>query len=245
SSEGFGGAGPKGTGVANRRRDGEERRRAAGSRAAAFRGGARHRRGYRRHRRFRRRARAGRDLHGRARGYRIPAGSDWRRDVARCPGVDRPPGGELHGLPVRRLGDPGREVLRDGFGAAARARPGRKGALCETRLRGTGGARRARARDAHAAHRRSRQLGRAEGGARAVAAHAELAELAPKIPASASKDYGTPFYDIFKRYDSDFYKIDPLLFSPAEVWLTSVQSGKTYHAGHVNPEVLRASLLES
>jgi len=24
-----------------------------------------------------------------------------------------------------------------------------------------------------------------------------------------------------------------------------VQSGKTYHAGHVNPEVLRASLLES
>src|SRR6266550_3138766 len=74
---------------------------------------------------------------------------------------------------------------------------------------------------------------------------AELAELVPKIPASASKDYGTPFYDIFKRYDSDFYKIDPLLFSPAEVWLTSVQSGKTYHAGHVNPEVLRASLLES
>jgi len=74
---------------------------------------------------------------------------------------------------------------------------------------------------------------------------AELAELVPKIPASASKDYGTPFYDIFKRYDGDFYKIDPLLFSPAEVWLTSVQSGKTYHAGHVNPGVLRASLLES
>ena len=73
----------------------------------------------------------------------------------------------------------------------------------------------------------------------------ELAELVPKIPASASKDYGTPFYDIFKRYDGDFYKIDPLLFSPAEVWLTSVQSGKTYHAGHLNPEVLRASLVES
>ncbi len=74
---------------------------------------------------------------------------------------------------------------------------------------------------------------------------AELAELVPKIPASASKDYGTPFYEVFKRYDGDFYKIDPLLFSPAEVWLTSVASGKTYHAGHLNPEVLRASLLES
>src|SRR5437899_5390021 len=74
---------------------------------------------------------------------------------------------------------------------------------------------------------------------------AELAELVPKIPASASKDYGTPFSDIFHGSGGDFYKIDPLLFSPAEVWLTSVQSGKTYHAGHVNPEVLRASLLES
>jgi methenyltetrahydromethanopterin cyclohydrolase len=73
---------------------------------------------------------------------------------------------------------------------------------------------------------------------------AELTALVPKIPASASKDYGTPFTEIFKRYDGDFYKIDPLLFSPAEVWLTSAQSGKTYHAGRVNPAVLRASLLD-
>lgn len=73
---------------------------------------------------------------------------------------------------------------------------------------------------------------------------AELAELAAKLPASASKDYGRPFYEIFKRYDGDFYKIDPLLFSPAEVWLTSVTSGRTFHAGRLNPEVLRASLLE-
>ena len=74
---------------------------------------------------------------------------------------------------------------------------------------------------------------------------AELSALVPKIPAAASKDYGTPFYEIFKRYDGDFYKIDPLLFSPGEVWLTSVGSGKTYHAGQVNPDVLRASLLET
>ncbi len=77
------------------------------------------------------------------------------------------------------------------------------------------------------------------------AGDAELAELVAKIPASASKDYGTPFYAIFKRYDGDFYKIDPLLFSPAEVWLTSAESGKTYHAGHLNPEVLRASLIDA
>jgi methenyltetrahydromethanopterin cyclohydrolase len=71
---------------------------------------------------------------------------------------------------------------------------------------------------------------------------AELAALVPQIPASASRDYGTPFSEIFKRYDGDFYKIDPLLFSPAEVWITSAWSGKTHHAGRLNPDVLRASL---
>jgi len=73
----------------------------------------------------------------------------------------------------------------------------------------------------------------------------ELQSLTDRLPASASKDYGTPFCDIFKRYDSDFYKIDPMLFSPAEVWLTSATSGKTFHAGRLNPGVLRASLLDS
>ncbi len=73
---------------------------------------------------------------------------------------------------------------------------------------------------------------------------AELDELARRLPASASADYGTPFYDIFKRYDSDFYKIDPMLFSPAEVWLTSATSGRTFHAGRLNPEVLRTSLFD-
>jgi methenyltetrahydromethanopterin cyclohydrolase len=71
----------------------------------------------------------------------------------------------------------------------------------------------------------------------------ELAHLAERLPASASADYGLPFYEVFKRYDNDFYKIDPMLFSPAEVWLTSATSGRTFHAGRVNPEVLRASLL--
>ena len=70
----------------------------------------------------------------------------------------------------------------------------------------------------------------------------ELAELAAKVPATASRDYGTPFYDIFQRYNGDFYKIDPLLFSPAEVRLTSAETGVTAHAGRLNPEILEASL---
>ena len=73
----------------------------------------------------------------------------------------------------------------------------------------------------------------------------ELANLAERLPATTSSDYGTPFYDVFKRYDSDFYKIDPTIFSPAEVWLTSATSGRTFHGGRLNPEVLRASLFET
>ena len=71
---------------------------------------------------------------------------------------------------------------------------------------------------------------------------AELEKLVEQVPASASRDYGTPFYEIFQRYGEDFYKIDPLLFSPAEVWLTSTETGRTFHAGRLNPAVLEASL---
>jgi methenyltetrahydromethanopterin cyclohydrolase len=74
---------------------------------------------------------------------------------------------------------------------------------------------------------------------------AELADLAAKLPSSASRDYGRPFGEIFKAAGYDFYKIDPLLFSPAEVWLTSARSGKTHRAGSLNPAVLAASCLPS
>ena len=69
-----------------------------------------------------------------------------------------------------------------------------------------------------------------------------LADLAERLPSASSPDYGTPFFDVFKRYDNDFYKIDPMLFSPAEVWLTNSTTGRTFHAGRINAEVLRRSL---
>jgi methenyltetrahydromethanopterin cyclohydrolase len=71
----------------------------------------------------------------------------------------------------------------------------------------------------------------------------ELEELVPKVPASTSSDYGAPFYDTFKGYDYDFYKIDPLLFSPAEIFVNNVKSGRTFHAGAVNVDVLKQSFL--
>ena len=71
----------------------------------------------------------------------------------------------------------------------------------------------------------------------------KLAHLAERLPSSSSSDYGTPFAEIFRRYDHDFYKIDPMLFSPAEVWITSAVTGRTFHAGRLNPDVLGRSLL--
>lgn len=76
-----------------------------------------------------------------------------------------------------------------------------------------------------------------------AAADAEIEALVPRVPSSASRDYGTPFYDLFKRYDGDFYKVDPMLFSPARVAVTNTVSGRTFEAGRLNAAVLKRSLL--
>jgi methenyltetrahydromethanopterin cyclohydrolase len=69
----------------------------------------------------------------------------------------------------------------------------------------------------------------------------EIAAVADRLPGSAAADYGTPFYDIFKRYDGQFYKIDKMLFSPAEVTINSLLTGQVVRRGRLNPDVLQAS----
>jgi methenyltetrahydromethanopterin cyclohydrolase len=68
-----------------------------------------------------------------------------------------------------------------------------------------------------------------------------LRELVARLPASASSDYGEPFGSVLKAADFDFYAIDPLLFSPAQIRLTSLASGRSFEAGRVNLEVLERS----
>jgi methenyltetrahydromethanopterin cyclohydrolase len=68
-----------------------------------------------------------------------------------------------------------------------------------------------------------------------------LRELVERLPASASSDYGEPFGKVLKAADFDFYAIDPLLFSPAQIRLTSVGSGRSFEAGRINLEVLERS----
>ncbi len=70
---------------------------------------------------------------------------------------------------------------------------------------------------------------------------ASLEQLGPRIPSSASDDHGRPFADIFASYDRDFYKIDPLLFSPAVVQLVNLDSGRSFRFGKTLPDVLRQS----
>ena len=69
----------------------------------------------------------------------------------------------------------------------------------------------------------------------------ELEPLVARLPSSASEDYGEPFGTVLEQADWDFYAIDPLLFSPAQIRLTSVASGRSFTAGEVNLEVLERS----
>lgn len=66
-------------------------------------------------------------------------------------------------------------------------------------------------------------------------------ELADGLPSSASRDFGKPFGKIFKDCGYDFYKIDPMLFSPALCAITAVGSGKTFHAGSLREDLLDES----
>jgi methenyltetrahydromethanopterin cyclohydrolase len=66
----------------------------------------------------------------------------------------------------------------------------------------------------------------------------DVRDLAKRLPSVNSRDYGRPFADIFRDYEYDFYKIDPELFAPAEVWVSSRTTGATWHAGKSNPGLL-------
>jgi methenyltetrahydromethanopterin cyclohydrolase len=71
----------------------------------------------------------------------------------------------------------------------------------------------------------------------------QIEEIIKLLPSSASQDNGSSFLELFQRYDGDFYKIDPLLFSPAEVYVNNVSTGHTFHAGQVNVDMIRRSIL--
>ncbi|MBV9634978.1 MAG: methenyltetrahydromethanopterin cyclohydrolase [Methylobacteriaceae bacterium] len=70
---------------------------------------------------------------------------------------------------------------------------------------------------------------------------AEAKTLAEHLPSRTSRDYGRPFAEIFRRYDGDFYAVDPMLFSPAEVTITALETGESFRGGRVDPTLIEAS----
>lgn len=69
----------------------------------------------------------------------------------------------------------------------------------------------------------------------------EAAALAEKLPSTASRDYGRPFAELFAGAGHDFYKIDPMLFSPARVTVTALATGRSFTAGRLASELLARS----
>ncbi len=66
-------------------------------------------------------------------------------------------------------------------------------------------------------------------------------ELAEALPSCSSRDFGRPFAEVFNAFNGDFYAIDPLLFSPAGVMVTSIESGETHRQGKIELDLLNAS----
>jgi methenyltetrahydromethanopterin cyclohydrolase len=68
-----------------------------------------------------------------------------------------------------------------------------------------------------------------------------IERLIDRVPSSSSKDYGRPFHDLFKERGGDFYAIDPLLFSPAQVTLLNAATGRVHSSGRIDEAMLRKS----
>jgi methenyltetrahydromethanopterin cyclohydrolase len=68
-----------------------------------------------------------------------------------------------------------------------------------------------------------------------------IASVGPKVPSSASSDYGIPFAEIFQKAGGDFYKIDPMLFSPSRITFHNLNTGRVQTFGVVNEALLECS----
>ncbi len=65
--------------------------------------------------------------------------------------------------------------------------------------------------------------------------------LAEQLPSASSRDFGRPFAQVFKDCGYDFYKVDPMLFSPAHAVVTNVRSGNSFESGQLHETLLEQS----
>lgn len=70
---------------------------------------------------------------------------------------------------------------------------------------------------------------------------AEAKTLADALPSSTSSSYGKPFAETFAEVGGDFYKIDAMLFSPALVTVSNLDTGSSFHAGKIAADIVDKS----
>jgi len=86
------------------------------------------------------------------------------------------------------------------------------------------------------------------GGRVTLWVHADdesIERVASRVPSGTSKDWGRPFAETFKDYGFDFYKVDPGLFSPAQIQIHNLKSGRSWCYGELRPDVLDKSFRAS
>lgn len=69
----------------------------------------------------------------------------------------------------------------------------------------------------------------------------EARAWADALPARATPGWDRPFRDLYEGADRDFGRMDPGVFSPAEVVVT-LPTGETFRGGRTDPDRLRRSL---
>ena len=70
---------------------------------------------------------------------------------------------------------------------------------------------------------------------------ASIRDIGAQVPSASSDQHGAPFVEVFERFDRDFYKIDPGLFSPAQVTFQNLATGRSQTFGSLEREVLEHS----
>lgn len=68
-----------------------------------------------------------------------------------------------------------------------------------------------------------------------------IRQWGPQVPSRSSPEFGRPFLEIFEASGRDFYKIDPMLFSPARILFHNLDSGVTQDFGGCEWSILARS----
>lgn len=70
---------------------------------------------------------------------------------------------------------------------------------------------------------------------------AQARDLALALPSQTCPDWGRSFAEVWESAEGDFAKIDSNFFSPAEAFVTALESGETFRAGRPDPDRLSAA----